>query len=86
MTPRQMLEVVRAHWSIENGLHWSLDVVFDEDNARTRKDYGPENLAVIRRMAHNILRAHPDKRSLSRKMKLAAWRKDFFFDLFAHMQ
>jgi predicted transposase YbfD/YdcC len=86
LTPRRMLEVVRAHWSIENGLHWSLDVVFDEDDARTRKDYGPENLAVIRRMAHNILRAHPADKSLSRKMNLAAWRKEFFFELFAHMQ
>ena len=83
---KRMLEVMRTHWSVENHLHWALDVVFHEDDARTRKDYGPQNLAVLRRMAVDILRTHPDKRSLARKMKLAAWRKDFFYDLFAHMR
>jgi predicted transposase YbfD/YdcC len=86
LSPRRVLEVTRAHWSIENHLHWSLDVVFFEDDARTRKNYAPENLAVIRRMALDILRSHPDKRSISRKMKRASWRKEFFFDLFAHMR
>ena len=86
LTPQRMLEVTRMHWSIENHLNWRLDVVFNEDDARTRKNYGPENLAVLRRMALDILRAHPDKRSVGRKMKLAAWKKEFFFDLFAHMR
>jgi predicted transposase YbfD/YdcC len=84
--PCRVLEVTRAHWSIENHLHWSLDVVFFEDDARTRKNYAPENLAVIRRMALDILRSHPDTRSLSRKMKRASWSKEFFFDLFTHMR
>jgi predicted transposase YbfD/YdcC len=83
---RRALEVMRGHWGVENNLHWPLDVVFHEDDARTRKDYGPQNLAVLRRIALDILRAHPDKRSLARKMKLAAWRKDFFYELFAHMR
>jgi predicted transposase YbfD/YdcC len=86
LSPRRVLEITRAHWSIENNLHWQLDVSFNEDDARTRKDYGPQNLAVIRRMALDILRAHPDSRSIARKMKLAAWRKDFFFELFAYMR
>jgi predicted transposase YbfD/YdcC len=86
LSPKRMLEVVRTHWSVENHLHWPLDVVFREDDARTRKDYGPQNLAIIRRTGVDILRAHPDKRSLARKMKLAAWSKDFFYDLFAHMR
>jgi predicted transposase YbfD/YdcC len=86
LTPARLLEVTRAHWSIENDLHWQLDVTFHEDCARTRKDYAPQNLAAIRRMALDILRAHPDKRSISRKMKLAAWNKEFFHDLFAHMR
>jgi predicted transposase YbfD/YdcC len=55
LSPRRVLEVTRAHWSVENHLHWSLDVVFFEDDARTRKNYAPENLAVIRRMALDIL-------------------------------
>jgi predicted transposase YbfD/YdcC len=86
LTPAKMLEVVRAHWSIENQLHWELDVVFNEDDARTRKDYGPENIAVIRRWAQNILRMHPLNASIRSKMRRAQWSKEFFFDLFAQMR
>ncbi len=86
LSPQRMLEVTRTHWSVENHLHWPLDVVFNEDDARTRKNYGPENLGVVRRIALDILRAHPDNRSIGRKMKLAAWKKEFFFDLFAHLR
>lgn len=86
LSPQRMLEVMRAHWSVENQLHWRLDVVFNEDDARTRKNYGPENLGVMRRVALDILQAHPDNRSVGRKMKLAAWKKEFFFELFAHMR
>jgi len=86
LSPKTMAQVVRAHWSIENQLHWILDVVFDEDAARTRKDYGPENFAVIRRLAQNILRMHPSKASISSKMRRAMWSKDFFFELFTHMR
>lgn len=85
LSPERVLEVVRAHWSVENNLHWQLDVTFHEDDARARKDYAPENLAVIRRIALDILRAHPAEKSIARKMKLAAWNKDFFFQLFTHM-
>jgi predicted transposase YbfD/YdcC len=85
-SPRKLAQVIRAHWGIENQLHWSLDVVFDEDDARTRKDNGPQNLAVIRRLAQNILQAHPIDMSISRKMRRANWNKEFFFDLFAHMR
>jgi predicted transposase YbfD/YdcC len=86
LSPQRMLEVTRTHWSVENQLHWPLDVVFNEDDARTRKDYGPQNLAVLRRIAIDILQAHPDNRSVGRKMKLAAWNKEFFYELFAHLQ
>ena len=86
LTPRRLLEVTRRHWSVENQLHWPLDVVFNEDDARTRKDYGPQNLAVLRRIAIDILRAHPDNRSVGRKMKLAAWKKEFFLELFAYLR
>jgi predicted transposase YbfD/YdcC len=86
MHPREMLEVVRTHWTVENQLHWPLDVVFYEDDARSRKDYAPENLAVIRRLAFNILRAHPDTIPTGRKMRRAALDKDFFFELFAYMR
>jgi predicted transposase YbfD/YdcC len=86
LSPERMLEVTRTYWSVENQLHWRLDVVFNEDDARTRKDYAPQNLAVLRRIALDILRAHPDNRSVGRKMKLAAWKKQFFFELFAYLR
>lgn len=86
LTPEKLLAVTRAHWSIENHLHWTLDVVFDEDDARTRKDYAPENLAVIRRWAQNILRVHPSSTSLTSKMRRAMWSKEFFYELFTHMR
>jgi predicted transposase YbfD/YdcC len=85
-TPQKALELFRNHWAIENKLHWTLDVIFEEDSARSRKDYAPENLAVVRRIAHNILSAHPSDKSIRKKMKLASWSKDFFFDLFTQMR
>jgi len=86
LSPARVLEVTRTHWSVENDLHWQLDVVFHEDDARTRKNYAPQNLAVIRRIALDILRSHPADKSIARKMKLAAWSKPFFFELFTHMR
>jgi predicted transposase YbfD/YdcC len=50
LPPERFAEAVRAHWAIENSLHWVLDVSFDEDRARNRKDNGPENLPILRRL------------------------------------
>jgi predicted transposase YbfD/YdcC len=47
---------VRRRWGIENELHWVLDIAFREDESRVRKDHGPENLAVLRHMALNLLK------------------------------
>ena len=83
----RLLQIVRAHWGIENRLHWSLDVTLDEDLARNRKDNGPANLAVLRRLALNIAAAHPDtKTSLRRKFLRAGWDDSFLFDLIRHMR
>jgi predicted transposase YbfD/YdcC len=86
LAPQRMLEVVRAHWSVENHLHRQLDVVFFEDDARSRKNYAPANLSIIRRMALDILRAHPDPRSPARKMKRALWSRAFFYEIFTNMR
>lgn len=86
LTPERLLDTARQHWSIENQCHWVLDVVFREDEARSRKDHAPENLAVIRRIAHGLLSAHPVKDTIAGKIRRAMWSKDFFLSLFTHMR
>jgi len=49
--PERLIKAVRAHWSIENNLHWVLDVAFDEDSNRTRTGYSAANLSVIRHIS-----------------------------------
>jgi predicted transposase YbfD/YdcC len=72
-------EIIRGHWSIENKLHWSLDVTFNEDGCRARKDNSPKNLNILRKIALARLRAiDGGKRvSLRRKMLRAALAPDF---------
>jgi predicted transposase YbfD/YdcC len=85
--PAQLLDIVREHWGIENRLHWTLDVVLDEDMARNRKDNAPANLAILRRLALNIARAHPDKKTSMRgKLKQAGWDQSFMLNLLANMR
>lgn len=62
---------VRAHWGIENRLHWVLDVVFHDDLARLRSRNGPQNMAVVKHMALNLVRHPKDKHSLKVRRKLA---------------
>ncbi len=85
-SPARLLSIVRRHWSIENELHWVLDVVFEEDRARTRKDHGPENLAILRKLALNLLRLHSDTASIRSKIKRAGWDDAFLLSLLGHMQ
>ncbi len=85
--PAELLRIVREHWGIENLLHWTLDVVLDEDQTRSRKDHAPANLAVMRRLALNIARAHPDtKNSVRGKLKRAAWDDSFLVDMLLNMR
>lgn len=86
MPAKQLLHTVRSHWGIENRLHWMLDVIFSEDRNRARKDNGPENLAVLRRLAINIVRAHPARLSMRQKIKRAGWDDPFLLELFGHMR
>jgi predicted transposase YbfD/YdcC len=64
---------VRAHWGIENRLHWVMDVVFHDDLARLRTGYGPENMAIVKHMAMNLARQAPPTTSLKNRRKLAGW-------------
>ena len=53
---KKILEATRKHWAVENSLHWTLDVTFREDESRIRKEASPENYAIFRHIALNILR------------------------------
>lgn len=80
------LAAARAHWSVENGLHWVLDVVFDEDRARNRKDHGPENLATLRKLALNILNRARRNISVRRKRKRSGWSDEFARSILGQMR
>jgi len=71
------LAAARAHWAIENGLHWVLDITFDEDRARSRKDHAPENLATVRKLALNLLQTARRDISIRRKRKRSGWSDAF---------
>jgi predicted transposase YbfD/YdcC len=86
LTPERMLEVARTHWTIENQLHWVLDVTLAEDAARSRKDNAPQNLALIRKLALNMLRGHPDKGSIKGKIKRAGWDDTFLISMLGQMR
>jgi predicted transposase YbfD/YdcC len=83
---KRLLHVVRSHWGIENRLHWMLDVVLAEDANRSRKDNAPENLAILRRLALNIVRNHPARTSMRQKIKRAGWDNAFLLEVLAHMR
>jgi predicted transposase YbfD/YdcC len=75
--PVSLAAAIRAHWSVENNLHWVLDVTFREDECRIRKDHSARNLAMIRRAVLNLLRREPSKLSLKRKRLKAALNANF---------
>ena len=79
--PEVFMATVRAHWEIENALHWQLDVSFREDAARNRKDNGPANIAILRRRALDLARRDTSKGSLSIKLKWAGWSDAFLLSL-----
>lgn len=86
LTAEAYLAAARAHWSIENSLHWRLDVVFDEDRARNRKDHGPDNLAILRKLALNMLNRARKDISVQRKRKRSGWSNDFARSIIGQMR
>ena len=72
MGARRYAEALRAHWGIENSLHWQLDISFGEDDSRVRDRNGAENLALLRKMALALLKQNPAPTSIARKRKTAA--------------
>jgi len=74
--------LIREHWGIENQLHWSLDVTFREDDSRVRKGHGAENLALLRKIALNLLKQETSRKaSIRSKRKLGGWDHDYLLKL-----
>lgn len=70
---KRLSQAIRGHWGIENSLHWVLDVTFNEDQSRIRKDHGPENFALLRRFAISLVKQDTSPGSIKKKRKRAAW-------------
>jgi predicted transposase YbfD/YdcC len=78
-------QVARSHWAVENSLHWCLDVIMNEDNARNRLGNGPYNLAILRHMALNLIRKELSKGSLRVKIKRAGWKDEYLAKVLAQI-
>jgi predicted transposase YbfD/YdcC len=77
-----LLNAVRTHWSIENSLHWVLDVSFHEDACRIRRDFAPQNMALLRHLALNLLsQDSSSKRGIAARRKKAAWDHSYLIKL-----
>jgi predicted transposase YbfD/YdcC len=79
----KLARAIRAHWGIENNLHWTLDVAFDEDSRRIRDERSGENFALVTRLALMMLKRAPEKRSVNLKRKRASWDADYVGRLLA---
>ena len=75
-------QLIRQHWEVENKLHWHLDLTFSEDNDRKRKLNAAPNFSLVRKIALNLLKVHPDKISLHRKQNKALMDTNYLQNLF----
>jgi predicted transposase YbfD/YdcC len=84
LTAEQLAVAARAHWGVENRLHWILDVSFGEDGSTIRKDSAPQNLSLLKKIVLNMIRldtTHKTKGSLRLKRKAAAWDDDLWISM-----
>jgi hypothetical protein len=75
--------MIRAHWAIENSLHWVMDMVFRDDECRVRTDNAPANFATCRHIAYNLTRKAPGKDSIRLRRKTAGWDDEYLASLVA---
>lgn len=73
-------DVVRRHWSVES-MHWLMDCLFRDDECRVRTEHAPANFTTIKHIAHNLLRRHPAKLSMTNKRLKAGWNEQFLVSL-----
>lgn len=85
LDPEPAGQAVRAHWGIENQLHWVLDVTFADDQSRLRKGFGARNMAVVRHFALNLVRSAKDTRSIKLRRKLAGWDSEYLLRVLDHV-
>jgi predicted transposase YbfD/YdcC len=75
--------IVRDHWSVENSLHWTMDMIFRDDECRVRTDHAPANFTTVKHMALNLIRRAPGKDSVRLRRKVAAWDDNFLASIVA---
>lgn len=79
---KSFAKIIRTHWKIENQLNWILDVQFQEDDSRIRKNYAPENMAIIRQIALNFLNQEKIcQKSVKTKRNKAGWDDDYLLKI-----
>lgn len=84
-TPAYFNSRIRGHWSIENQLHWHLDLSFDEDRSRTRMGNGAENHNTLRKIALQLLKGMDDKHSIKERRKKAGWTDAYLLKILNNM-
>lgn len=83
---KEIAVAIRSHWGIENGLHWVLDIAFQEDQCRIRTGYAAENIATVRKMALNVIKASKSKKGGVKAKRLqAAWNNNYLEELLMAM-
>jgi predicted transposase YbfD/YdcC len=82
--PAVLVQAIRRHWSVENALHWVLDLTFREDDSRVRDRTAARNLALLRKIALNLIaRDRRSRASLRGRRKMAAWNDDYMLQIIA---
>ncbi len=78
---KRFAHAVRSHWGIENGCHWSLDIIYREDQSRIRDEHLRENIAWLNRLTLSLLKQHPGKDSTIMKRRACGWNEDFLLEV-----
>ena len=79
---KKLGKVIRSHWAVENTLHWVMDLSFHDDESRIRKGFAPENMAVIKHAALNLLQKNKGKRdSIKQLRKIAGWDNERLYQI-----